>query len=157
MKQKQENVQASLLDRLLDYEPELSRDPSYIRQTTTSQVKASVIRDLENLLNTKRTVWTAPDALRAVHSSLFTYGLQDFTSRNPKSPSVRQQLRQDIERTILKFEPRLKNPTVRVEESKNERTLRFRITAMLIAEPVSEPIVFDTFFDVDRGEYVVSK
>jgi type VI secretion system protein ImpF len=41
--------------------------------------------------------------------------------------------------------------------AQNERNLRFRITALLVVDPVTEPVTFDTFFDVSRGEYVISK
>jgi type VI secretion system protein ImpF len=37
-----------------------------------------------------------------------------------------------------------------------ERSLRFRITGLLIAEPEAEPVTFDTYFDVNRGQYVIS-
>jgi type VI secretion system protein ImpF len=84
------------------------------------------------------------------------YGLQDFTMKNPSSTMVRQRLRQVIERTISRFEPRLKNVNVQIEASgQNARDLRFRITAMLILEPISEPVIFDTYFDVSRGEYKI--
>ena len=158
MKRNQENVQASLLDRLLDYEPGLSRESAQYRLTGIGQIKASVIRDLENLLNTKRSVLAPPAAYREVNNSVFVYGLQDFTSQNPRSPMVRQQLRQQIERIISRFEPRLKNVKVNLEmAAQNERNLRFRITALLVADPVTEPVTFDTYFDVSRGEYVISR
>jgi type VI secretion system protein ImpF len=86
------------------------------------------------------------------------YGLQDFTMKNPGSPMVKQKLRQVIERTITRFEPRLKNVTVQIEApGQNARDLRFRITAMLVIEPISEPVIFDTYFDVSRGEYKIDK
>jgi type VI secretion system protein ImpF len=71
---------------------------------------------------------------------------------------VRQQLRQQIERTISRFEPRLKNVKVNFEISmQNERTLGFRIAGLLVVDPVTEPVTFDTYFDVIKGEYVISK
>ena len=158
MNENQQNIQASILDRLIDLEPGVSREPVQYRLLTIGRAKASVVRDLENLLNTKRSVLAPPAAFREVNNSVFVYGLQDFTSQNPRSPMVRQQLRQQIERIISRFEPRLKNVKVNLEmAAQNERNLRFRITAMLVAEPLAEPVVFDTFFDVGRGEYVIAK
>jgi type VI secretion system protein ImpF len=158
MNENRQNIQASILDRLIDLEPGVSREPVQYRLLTIGRAKASVARDLENLLNTKRSVWAPPAAYREVNNSVFVYGLQDFTSQNPRSPMVRQQLRQQIEKIISRFEPRLKNVKVNLETAaQNERNLRFRITALLVVDPVTEPVTFDTFFDVSRGEYVISK
>ena len=102
-------LQASLLDRLIDREPETTREPVQNRVPTLAQVRKSVMRDLESLLNTRRNIQEAPDANVHLAASLFTYGLGDFTSFNTRSPSARIQIRQEIERTISLFEPRLKN------------------------------------------------
>ena len=153
-----QNSRASILDRLLDDEPNVSREPAQHRLFDIRQIKAMVIRDLENLLNTRRQILPVSASYREVNNSVFMYGLGDFTSENPKSPSVRQQLRQDIEKTILKFEPRLKNVNVRLEEDPEKgRNLRFRISGMLVVESETEPVSFDTYFDSNRGEYVIQK
>jgi len=158
MNENRQNIQASILDRLIDLEPGVSREPVQYRLLTIGRAKASVVRDLENLLNTKRSVLAPPAAYREVNNSVFVYGLQDFTSQNPRSPMVRQQLRQQIERIISRFEPRLKNVKVNLEmAAQNERNLRFRITALLVVDPVTEPVTFDTYFDVSRGDYVISR
>jgi type VI secretion system protein ImpF len=158
MNQSRQNIQASILDRLIDLEPEVSREPVQQRFLTIGQARASVARDLENILNTKRTVLTPPNSCREVSSSVFFYGLPDFTAQNPKSAIVRQQLRQHIERAISRFEPRLKNVRVNFEASiQNERTLGFRINGMLVVDPVREPVTFDSYFDVIKGEYAISK
>lgn len=154
----QQNLQASILDRLIDLEPEVSREPVQHRFLTMGQAKASVVRDLENILNTKRSVLVPPNCCKEVNSSLFVYGLQDFTAQNPKSAAVKQQLRQQVEKVISRFEPRLKNVRVKFEASTaNERNLRFRINALMVVDPVTEPVTFDTYFDINKGEYVISK
>lgn len=158
MDQGKHNIQASVLDRLIDEEPSLSHEPVQYRLLGIGQIKASVMRDVENLLNTRRNIVIAPAAFKEVNTSLFVYGLRDYTSQNPRSPSARQQLRLDVERTISQFEPRLKNVTVQLETSAHsERNLRFRITAMLVVEPIAEPVTFDTYFDSNRGEYVIAR
>ena len=49
---------------------------------------------------------------------------------------MRQQLRQEIERTIAQFEPRLRNVTVQLESAaENERNLQFRINGLLVVDP----------------------
>ncbi len=158
MKPDQQGIQASVLDRLIDNEPGVSNEPVRQRSYTIAQIKASVVRDLENLLNTRRSILPVPAEYREVNNSLFVYGLGDFTAKNPRNPSVKQQLRSDIEKTISRFERRLKNVTVRIEaEDKNERNIRFRINGMLVADPVTEPVTFDTYFDINRGQYFISK
>jgi len=154
----QQNLQASILDRLIDLEPVVSHEPVQHRFLSLSQAKASVVRDLENLLNTKRSILAPSGEYKEVNSSLFVYGLQDFTTQNPKSAMVRQQLRQQIEKVISRFEPRLRNVKVSLESStKSERNLRFRINALLFVDPVAEPVTFDSYFDVNRGEYLIAK
>lgn len=157
MIEKNLNAQTSILDRLLDHDPKVATEPVQDR-LSVRQIKDAVIRDLEKLLNTRRQILVPSPEYYEVHSSLYMYGLQDFTLKNPASPMVKQQLRQVIERTISRFEPRLKNVTVQIEApSQNSRDLRFRITAMLIIEPITEPVIFDTYFDVSRGEYKIEK
>ena len=152
------NIQASLLDRLVDDEPGITHEPVQYRLVSIKQIKNSVIRDLENLLNTRRYILIPSAALKNLNNSLFVYGLKDFTAENPNSPFVRQRLRQDIAKTIMRFEPRLRNVTVHFEtKSSAERNLRFRISGLLVLEFEKEPVVFDTYFDVNRGEYFISK
>lgn len=156
MKESRQNTQASLLDRLIDNEPGNSREPVQYRKTTFKQVRGAVGRDLENLLNTKNYVSSLCSEYRELNSSILVYGMPDFTSANPKSPSVRHKLRRELEKAIAQFEPRLRNVTVRVEDQgTNERNLRFKINALLFLDPVVEPVTFDTIFDVNRCEYSI--
>ena len=158
MNQNQLTIQASILDRLIDHDPGVTHEPVQYRLLSFGQIKAAVIRDLENLLNTKRSILVPPVTYREVNNSLFVYGLRDFTAQGPRSPLVRQQLRQDIEKIVARFEPRLKNVTVHLETgAPSERTLRFRITGLLVVDPVAEPVTFDTYLDVTRGAYAVSE
>jgi type VI secretion system protein ImpF len=151
------DVRASLLDRLIDEDPAISREPVQLRLYSVGQIKGAVMRDLENLLNARRTIVVVPPVYTELNQSLFVYGLRDYTSHNPRSPAAKQQLRLEVERTIARFEPRLKNVSLQVETpGPNERTLRFRVTARLVVEPISEPVTFDTYFDVNRGEYVIT-
>jgi type VI secretion system protein ImpF len=158
MKQNEPNLQASILDRLVDHEPRVPHEPVQSRSPSIGQIKASLVRDLENLLNTRRHILSPPVGYREVSNSLFVYGLRDFTGQSSKSVSVRQQLRQDVEKTVSRFEPRLKNVTVHLEApAEKTQYLRFRISGMLTADPLVEPVTFDTYLDVNKGQYVISK
>ena len=115
-------------------------------------VRESVLRDLENLLNTRRSFHPVPEANGQVSASVFCYGVRDFVSQSPRNPSLRQSLRLEIERILIMFEPRLKNAVVQLDTRAGfQRNLCFRITALLFAEPVIAPITFDTRFDINSG------
>jgi type VI secretion system protein ImpF len=63
----------------------------------------------------------------------------------------------DIEEAILAFEPRFLSVRVALIESTErlEATLRLRIDAVLHAEPMPEPITFDTIIDPTTDNIVV--
>ncbi len=79
------NVQASILDRLIDSEPRVSSEPVQNHLQGVGPIKNSVVRHLEKLLNTRRYIETTPAELREINKSLFVYGLKDFTGENPNS------------------------------------------------------------------------
>jgi type VI secretion system protein ImpF len=119
-------------------------------------VKQSVLRDVENLLNTRRNIVQAASSHRHLNESIFVYGLEDFVARNPKDPAVRNALQNSIETTIQKFEPRLIRVSVEFNDGEgNEQNLCFTVRATLYADPIHEPIYFDTWFSVNRGEYKI--
>ncbi|MBI5556206.1 MAG: type VI secretion system baseplate subunit TssE [Deltaproteobacteria bacterium] len=152
-----QDAQASILNRLMDDEPAVSHEPEQ-EFFSGGQIKAIVASDLENLLNTRRSIIEPPASHTEVNNSLFVYGLPDFTSRNPANSSVRGQLRLEIEKTIARFEPRLKNITVHIDTpSGTARTLRFRITGVLMVDSIHEPVAFDTNFDLNRSKYSILK
>ncbi|MHC4321133.1 MAG: type VI secretion system baseplate subunit TssE [Planctomycetota bacterium] len=147
-----ENLPVSVLYMLVDKDKFMQH-----RHISVEGMKKYVFRDVENLLNTRRQISFVPDAYGEVNNSLFVYGIRDFTSRNPKSDLLRQELRSDIEKTILQFEPRLQNLSVLLEESKqSEHDIIFRINALMVVEPEIEQVTFDTVLDINTGEYTVS-
>lgn len=149
-------ITPSVLDRLLDFEPELSRESIASRAKSLRQLKQSVKRDLEWLLNTRRTVEELPPDLKEVNQSLAAYGLPDFSSLSVQSPADQKRLRREIEDTIHIFEPRLEDVMVTIEPVREtERVLRFRIEARLKVEPAPEPVTFDTLLQLGSGQYIV--
>ncbi len=116
--------------------------------------KSAVLRDVENLLNTRRSIIDPPASLHHLNASLFVYGIEDFVAQNPRSPEVRNALKKSIATTVRKFEPRLRHVSVAFnDEEGNEQNLCFTVRATLHADPIQEPIYFDTWFSVNRGEY----
>lgn len=153
----QGNIRASLLDRLIDQELDVSFEPVQYRLMDMREIRVNVVRDLEHLLNTRRIIDPPPPEFTEANRSILMYGLKDFTSHNPKSAGVRKLLRQDIERAIAQFEPRLRNVKVQLEADQKGHSLRFKINAMLVIEPEREPVQFDTYFDLNRAEFVVER
>jgi type VI secretion system protein ImpF len=149
-------ITPSVLDRLIDYEPELSREPLASRSKSLRQLKESVKRDLEQLLNTRQSEeWLPPD-LKELNSSVAAYGLPDFTSFTIKSPSEQGRLRQAVETALTIFEPRLEDINVTILQMGDlQRSLHFRIGARLRVEPAPEPVTFDAMLQLGSGECVV--
>jgi type VI secretion system protein ImpF len=81
----QTNLVSSILDRLLDDQPEEKRyEPLHSRFQNLRQLKQAVARDLEALLNTRReALEEVPPEFAEVRRSLLNYGLPDFASFNP--------------------------------------------------------------------------
>ena len=92
-------VTPSVFDRLLDYEPTISREPPKSRSKSLEELKQAVRRDLEWLLNTRHRVIDIPETLEETNNSLAAYGLRDLTGISIKSPSIQKELIKDVERT----------------------------------------------------------
>ncbi|MBA4156456.1 MAG: type VI secretion system baseplate subunit TssE [Gemmatimonadetes bacterium] len=151
-------VRQSVLDRLIDFEPKQSADASTTWAESVRQLKESVLRDLEWLLNTRRTPETAPDAYAEVKRSVFHYGLPDITSLSGESEVVRRRLIRQVEECIQLFEPRLTGvrvSPVEVEEE-SKRRIRFIIEAILRMEPNPERVTFDTVLEISSGKFLVT-
>jgi type VI secretion system protein ImpF len=145
----------SVLDRLLDYEPNTSREAKPSRLQNLRQLKDAVRRDLEWLLNTRQVANLSPH-LKEVNSSVAAFGLPDFTELNAEKADDQKEMRRRIEETIRLFEPRLGSVVVTFQPSDStERVMRFRINAHLQIDPEPEPITFDTMVQIGRGQYVV--
>lgn len=110
------------------------------------ELKESVRRDLEDLLNTRWRCSSWPPNLDELDVSLVNYGLPDFTGANLGAPDNQEEFRRIIQRVIENYEPRFKKIDVQLIDSADpmDRVLRFRVEAMLRVEPAPEPIVFDT-------------
>jgi type VI secretion system protein ImpF len=120
-------------------------------------LKTSLRRDLEWLLNTRRTVQAVPESCEELRRSLYQYGLPDFTSRPRDASETAHRLAREVEQAIALFEPRLANVRVSLAETEEEgeRRLHFVIEALLRLDPTPERVVFDTVLDVVKHEFEV--
>ena len=149
-------VTTSVLDRLLDYEPEITREPIASRSKNLRQLKQSVQRDLEWLLNTRQVAGGLPPELKETNNSVAAFGLPDFTTLSIDSADDQKFIKREIEEAVRRFEQRLEGVVVSIEPVlPTERVLRFRIDARLKIDPAPEPITFDTVLQLGSGQYQV--
>jgi len=150
-------VTPSVLDRLIDLEPLESREAAKSRSAGLQELKASVRRDLEWLLNTRCHVDESGVQLEEAKRSLAFYGLPDIIGMNAKNSHEQVRLTKSLENAIRTFEPRFVNLKVTMDPVEHtDRHLRFRIEANLDIEPTPEPIVFDTMLELGSGEFTMA-
>ncbi len=151
-------VTSSVLDRLLDFEPKSPQESVKSRSKSLAELKQSVRRDLEWLLNTRRYLGEIEENLEEVNKSVAIYGLPDFTGISAKSHIELKRLTHAVENALKIFEPRFLNVKVMLEPISNiERLLKFRIEAELNIEPSPEPIAFDTVLQLGSGDFQVKE
>lgn len=133
-------LQMSLLDRLAE------GDDS---RPTLARIRQSVRRDLECLLNARRSWIPLDGARKELKTSVLGYGLPDFTVMDLSSDEGRQWLCDEVRDTINRFEPRLTRVQVNLRDGDAplDRQLRLRIDAVLLVDPVPEPVAFDSEVD----------
>ena len=143
----------SVLDRLIDYEPSATHESPKSRGQLLRELKQCIRRDLENLLNTRRRCKSWPENLTELEVSLVNYGVPDVTSAGLGSAEGREEFRRVFESVVRLFEPRFARVGVEMLGNQDplDRTLRFRIDAMLHAEPAPEPVVFDSALQTTTG------
>ena len=149
-------ITPSVLDRLIDDEPQVSSEPPMSRPKSLRQLKDAVRRDLEWLLNTRRDPQSSPEGAEELERSLYNYGLPDTTTFGLHSVADQNRLLRLIEATVSVFEPRIAHPRVTLEPmAGHERRLRFRIEGLLRIDPAPEKVTFDTVLELPSGQYEV--
>jgi type VI secretion system protein ImpF len=140
----------SVLDRLFDDEPGNRQETPMSLSQLASALRAAVRRDLENLLNTRWRPFDVPEGLEELPSSVFEFGIPDFSGANLSSAERRRKYLRGIEEIIRRHEPRFSS--VRVvpvdDRQTGHRTLHFRIEAVLRAEPAPESVLYDSQVDI---------
>jgi type VI secretion system protein ImpF len=146
-------ITISVLDRLIDLEPESRAENLLSRSQSLRLVKASVRRDLEWLLNSRRIADPPSENLKELNRSTYVYGLPDLSALSMATIADRTRLTRQILATINLFEPRLSNVRLVMIETENpgKKDVRLRIDAMLKLDPVPEPISFDSLIELKSG------
>jgi type VI secretion system protein ImpF len=149
-------VTLSVIDRLIDLEPERKLELPPNRAQSVRDLKAAVRRDLEWLLNSRRTIEESPPSLKETGRSVYNYGLPDVSSLYLRSTDDQAFLLESIKAAVNLFEPRLLNVKVRMEAATDDkRVIRFAIEGLLRMDPAPEQVLFDTMLEPTRGQYQV--
>jgi len=146
---KNKKLRPSILSRLCDDNPKDSTERDVDNHQKLKQLRKSVRRDLENLLNTRIRVGEPDDDHTELKKSLVSYGLPDLATVNISDKVKRNAFVKDLELLLIEFEPRFKSVAVNYLENadKLDRTLRFRIDATMYADPSPVTIVFDSVLE----------
>ena len=147
----------SILDRLIDEHPDRERDRPRSPSEMLSDLRASIHRDLEALLNARRPWRHQGEAWPGLCSSPAGYGISDLTAGRFNDEEGREALRLEIETAIRRFEPRLTAVEVQVStpDAPLSATLALRINAVLLVEPQPEPVSFDTVVEAATANVVI--
>lgn len=146
---KKNKLRPSILDRLLDDNPASNADSESDGHQRLEDLRQSVRRDLENLLNTRLRVVDPGDEHEQLKHSILNYGLPDLATINIFDQNLRTRFVEQLENMLLEFEPRFKSVSVTYQANADalDRTLRFRIDGVLYADPSPEVVVFDSVLE----------
>lgn len=146
---KKKKLRPSIIDRLFDDEPENRHEVEHGQHHKLKQLRSSVRRDLENLMNTRYRVVAPGEQYTELDKSLLNYGLPDLATINISDLDKRKEFTTKMEKILKEFEPRFKsvNVSYRDNNENTDRTLRFRIDATLYADPAPEVVIFDSILE----------
>lgn len=149
----------SLLDRLIDEQPEQRSETPRSQNQILSQMRQTIRRDLENLLNTRRPFYSIPEQYPELRKSLVNFGIPDIVGLDLEANDVRSGFLKQIEELIRHFEPRFLEVRVLPLDSEYnyDRSLKFRIEGKIRAYPAPEPIVFDSELEPSLGQFSVER
>jgi type VI secretion system protein ImpF len=117
--------------------------------------KESVKRDLEWLLNTRKTVDDRIDEYPLLATSIYAYGLPDISSVNVGSVKDQNALLQIMAKTLESFDNRLRGIEIEMDQfSGPARSLKFTISGVVLMDPAPEEITIDTVLE-PNGKYEV--
>jgi type VI secretion system protein ImpF len=158
----QERLQPSLLDRLTDDAPTEKRESREKRILSMRQLRASVLRDLGWLLNS-RSLGSEDDLedYPEVGRSVVNYGMPDLAGSTVSSVDPHR-LERLVRQVIWDYEPRILKDSVRVrlvvdDRQMNQNAVVFEIDAELWAQPVPLHLYMKTEVDLETGHVSVSE
>ncbi len=130
-----------------------------VTRLSMEELKDTVARDLEALLNTRTVI---PEELLKSYpessNSIVSYGLNDFAGMSLASTDDRATICRALENAIVRHEPRLRNVVASLEVREGSiNRLNFAISALLVVHPAQEPVSFDAVLQPSSLQYSISK
>lgn len=145
-----ESAPALLFERLVDLDPHRPSEPRPFRTLRPAEVRASVMRELARLLDTRRAI-SIEAALdeKEEDMTVLDYGIPDTTALSAQRLFDREDLAAVVEKAIRVFEPRLLSPQVTAEPVPGSRsavtlTISGTLRIGMYMEPVSFPMALNS-------------
>jgi type VI secretion system protein ImpF len=146
-----------LLDRLMD--PRYQAQGGVLPRMSIEQLKDSVARDLEALLNTRLAVPAeAFQHYPLAQKSILNYGLVDFAGYCLSSTDDRAAICASLVAAVTAHEPRLAAVTAALEsETGSVNRINFVINGTLLLESGAEPVNFNAVLQPSSLHYAISR
>jgi type VI secretion system protein ImpF len=146
-----------LLDRLMD--PRHHAQGGVLPRMSVEQLKDSVARDLEALLNTRLAI--PADVFRhfpLAKASILNYGLVDFAGYCLSNTDEREAICASLVAAVTAHEPRLSSVTATLEnEPGSVNRLNFVINGTLQLDSGAEPVNFNAILQPSSLHYAISR
>ncbi|MDB6141976.1 MAG: type secretion protein [Pseudomonas sp.] len=147
----------TLFDRLQDDFPHQATEAASRRMCSLGEYKASIVRDLEILVNTRQClVANDVELFPDLKGSILEYGMPDFTSKGVLNPEDRLLVQGQLEHAINVGDRRFREVKVKLlNQQAGHRMLTFRVEALLRIHDATRQVSFDAVLQVNTQEYKV--
>lgn len=146
----------TLFEKLFDDQPRYISEINPLRRWNIDELKGSVARDLEALLNTRSCFSKSLDNYPLVRRSVLNFGILDFVGLSTANPEHCDRICHEIEQTIADHDPRLSQINVEMAmDSDHVGSLLFTIRAVLVVYPINEMISFDAVLQPSTQQYSI--
>ncbi|MGN8024293.1 type VI secretion system baseplate subunit TssE [Phyllobacterium sp. 22229] len=147
----------SVLDRLMDYDPDMTADQPLTPREQINRVRENVRRDIEALLNAQQWPHSIEKEFDELQTSLLRFGTPGFHGLMLATTQQRLHLAEAIRKVITAFDPRLARVRVGLGKSRGnqDRVLDLRIEAEMLLPDGVEAIVFDTSLDPATRHFMI--
>ena len=157
MNKTREALQPALFDRLQDDEPSKQQESSRKRMLTKDELRAVVLRDLEQLLNATRIIdSTHFKRWPQLEGTVLAYGMPPIAGQVASSVDVKD-FERTVASTIKQFEPRIDPNSLFVQAESQQglmhlhNVIGLRISGLLWAQPYPIELMLRTEIDLETG------
>ncbi len=159
-----DRLQPSLIDRLIDNDPQQRKESLDARVLSRQQLRAAVLRDLSWLFNDSR-IEPEPNSVRKeelalwkglefARRSVLNFGMPAFSGVTLSSMDT-SEIERAVAEAIRNFEPRIDPQTlevsVRTDVSDLQNTLQLVIRGQMWSQPVPLELLLAADVDVESG------